>query len=119
MRPEHFINANGFSNNFFGWGAEDDDFTLRMFSHGLCISRDYQSINLNRRHSTEENLAPFTMLMHKPSQVNEARFKVLTNSFWSSQQDGLTNIKQLTSIKEIFLYPTLTHLMIDVGVETI
>ena len=104
MRPEHFINANGFSNNFFGWGAEDDDFTLRMFSRGLCIVRDYQSLNLKGvRLSDSTNLAPFTMFNHKPSRVNTDRFKVLTNSFWNSKNDGLKNIKELTvdKIKEL------------------
>ena len=30
IRQEHFEKANGFSNKFFGWGGEDDDFRQRL-----------------------------------------------------------------------------------------
>jgi len=29
ISPEHFARVNGFSNHFYGWGGEDDDFRQR------------------------------------------------------------------------------------------
>ena len=29
LTPEQFENVNGYSNNFYGWGGEDDDIAYR------------------------------------------------------------------------------------------
>lgn len=39
LTNEHFIKVNGFSNIFWGWGREDDEFHLRVRKAGLPISR--------------------------------------------------------------------------------
>ena len=35
MRTEHFQRVNGYSNLYWGWGAEDDDMAYRYSSRGL------------------------------------------------------------------------------------
>jgi hypothetical protein len=37
FRKEHFLCVNGFSNEYWGWGAEDDDLRLRCTREGLKI----------------------------------------------------------------------------------
>jgi len=106
LRPGHFVAANGFSNMYFGWGAEDDDFTLRMFTSNLCIMRSKVEI--------ETGVAPFTMLEHLPAKENSVRFKQLANSLRFKQYDGISNIESLTDIKSINYYLTFTHLFINV-----
>lgn len=36
---EHFIKINGFSNEYWGWGAEDDDLRLRCDTFGIPVIR--------------------------------------------------------------------------------
>lgn len=36
---DHFVKANGYSNEFWGWGGEDDDFGRRLKAVGLKIVR--------------------------------------------------------------------------------
>ena len=62
LRPDHIRVANGYSNKFFGWGAEDDDFTLRMFSNQMCIMRPGDG--------DKSNAPPFIMLAHQASNQN-------------------------------------------------
>ncbi|OON13788.1 N-acetyllactosaminide 3-alpha-galactosyltransferase, partial [Opisthorchis viverrini] len=38
IRREHFNQVNGFSNSFWGWGWEDDEFRLRVLRSGLSIN---------------------------------------------------------------------------------
>ena len=32
-------NVNGFSNSFYGWGGEDDDFYCRLVRNNISINR--------------------------------------------------------------------------------
>lgn len=41
---DHFVQMNGFSNRFWGWGGEDDDMYSRVTSVGLQINRLPQEI---------------------------------------------------------------------------
>ena len=34
LMPSHFVHANGYSNKYWGWGAEDDDLLKRLMSVG-------------------------------------------------------------------------------------
>lgn len=36
---EHFIQVNGMSNKYWGWGLEDDEFYVRLKEAGLSVSR--------------------------------------------------------------------------------
>jgi predicted glycosyltransferase involved in capsule biosynthesis len=39
LRPDQFRRVNGYSNMFWGWGAEDDDMYNRVVFHGLHVIR--------------------------------------------------------------------------------
>ena len=39
VTDDHFVSANGFSNIFWGWGGEDDDFANRIKDEGFNITR--------------------------------------------------------------------------------
>lgn len=39
IRTDQYTQVNGFSNQFLGWGGEDDDFALRLIANNLSILR--------------------------------------------------------------------------------
>ncbi|XP_063374961.1 beta-1,4-galactosyltransferase 2-like [Cydia amplana] len=65
VRAAQFEQLNGFSNKFWGWGGEDDDFYNRMEEQDMKIIRFHRS------------MSRYTMLRHPPSQKNAARFEHL------------------------------------------
>jgi hypothetical protein len=109
LRPNHLIAANGYSNVYFGWGAEDDDWTLRMFNLQLCIMRPQQS-------EKNSNAAAFTMLAHPPSTENKRRLSILSQAIERQPSDGLSNIKSLTKITHVTYMKLFTHLLVDVDI---
>ncbi|XP_015596917.1 beta-1,4-N-acetylgalactosaminyltransferase bre-4 [Cephus cinctus] len=81
MSREHFRLVNGFSNAFWGWGAEDDDMANRVKAHGLHISR-YPA-----------NIARYKMLTHKKEKANPKRYEYLKTGRKRFASDGLTNLR--------------------------
>lgn len=116
MRPGHFIDSNGFSNRYYGWGAEDDDLTVRMISNNMCIKRSFRTLG-GVFHNLDKDNAPFTMLRHTPSTLNVNRgsvMKVFQSSIKNMKSDGLSAVEEVTKMADVVLYPTLTLLRISV-----
>ncbi|XP_063361793.1 beta-1,4-galactosyltransferase 2-like [Cydia amplana] len=63
VRAAQFEQLNGFSNKFWGWGGEDDDFYNRMEEQDMKVIRFPRS------------MSRYTMLRHPPSEMNAARYK--------------------------------------------
>lgn len=56
MRPTFYIEVDGFANDFWGWGAEDDEFRNRLLQHRAHIVHDYRGsvLSINEEHSTRD-----------------------------------------------------------------
>ena len=85
ITPKKFKYINGFSNKFWGWGGEDDDFYNRLVTFGkFKISRPKKSIGRAKmiRHEHEEENPP-----------NSERIELLKN--WSDRRsiDGLFDLE--------------------------
>uniref|UniRef100_A0A1A9ZPC3 Beta-1,4-N-acetylgalactosaminyltransferase n=1 Tax=Glossina pallidipes TaxID=7398 RepID=A0A1A9ZPC3_GLOPL len=94
MTREHFVLVNGFSNSFFGWGAEDDDMSNRLRSANLFIAR------------YPINIARYIMLKHPKEKANPKRYENLVNGMHKIGTDGLNSIKyEIYSYKS---YPTFS-----------
>lgn len=78
---EQFQLINGFSNTFWGWGAEDDDIAYRLKIHDLKISR-YPS-----------DVARYTMLKHEKQRANPHRYEKLFIGRKMHKVDGLNNLE--------------------------
>ncbi|PAA87380.1 hypothetical protein BOX15_Mlig007888g2, partial [Macrostomum lignano] len=88
LTPRQFEAINGFSNLFFGWGGEDDDFANRVVWSGFKISRYPLSI------------ARYTMIKHKTEEKNKPnpmRFKLIKFGKKRWHSDGLNSLQYTVS----------------------
>ena len=61
MTTKQYIAVNGFSNEFWGWGGEDDDLFNRVQNHNLKLSR------------YSNKLGRYTMLYHRKEKPSPSR----------------------------------------------
>lgn len=56
MRPTLYSEVDGFANDFWGWGAEDDEFRNRLLLHRAHIVHDYKGfvLSINEDHTTRD-----------------------------------------------------------------
>ncbi|XP_046747517.1 beta-1,4-N-acetylgalactosaminyltransferase bre-4-like [Diprion similis] len=87
LTREHFKRANGFSNVFYGWGGEDDDFYSRLQTRGLKVCR------------FGPDVAQYYMLTHAKEPPSSARFVNLETGARRYDTDGISNLE----------YRVLTH----------
>lgn len=83
MQRVHFQKVNGFSNNYYGWGAEDDDMYNRIRDVGLSFIR------------FDPRIATYVMLPHhssRPEQMNKVDPHFIAHQKASSGQDGLSSL---------------------------
>ncbi|XP_046671772.1 beta-1,4-N-acetylgalactosaminyltransferase bre-4-like [Homalodisca vitripennis] len=94
-----FVSVNGFSNKFYGWGGEDDDFYNRVTHNGTTICR------------FEPEVSKYIMLPHKKEVPNEDRYYYLTTGGRRFDSDGLNSLKYI--VKKIELKPLYTRIQVD------
>ncbi|GFO33416.1 beta-1,4-galactosyltransferase 1 [Plakobranchus ocellatus] len=103
FKTEHFQRVNGYSNMYWGWGAEDDDMTTRILHQGLRIYRP------------PSNIARYKMVKHDGRKTSEVsvRMKLLRSAARRSKLEGLNNIQYnllYTHTEKLF-----THFLVDIG----
>ncbi|XP_049541436.1 beta-1,4-N-acetylgalactosaminyltransferase bre-4-like isoform X2 [Anopheles darlingi] len=80
ISSKHFRKVNGYSNSYWGWGAEDDDLSNRLRHYGLHIAR-YPS-----------NIARYSMLSHAKEKRNPKMLEVLADGKKRFDIDGLNSL---------------------------
>ncbi|XP_052684453.1 beta-1,4-N-acetylgalactosaminyltransferase bre-4-like isoform X1 [Crassostrea angulata] len=83
MTKEQYEAVNGFSNSFFGWGGEDDDFYNRVVWANMSI---YRAITGVGRYSS---------LQHVTATENPARYKILSKGKEQMWKDGLSSLNYI------------------------
>ncbi|KAM9224583.1 beta-1,4-galactosyltransferase 4 [Dugong dugon] len=100
LTREQFFKVNGFSNNYWGWGGEDDDLRLRVELHGMKIFRPGPKVG------------KYTMISHtrdRGNEVNIERMKLLHQVSRVWKTDGLTSCSyKLLSVEHNPLYINIT-----------
>ncbi|CAH1801206.1 unnamed protein product [Owenia fusiformis] len=104
---EQYIRFNGYSNEFWGWGGEDDDLFLRINEAGYIIQRP------------SSNIGRYKMIRHLGNPVvNDMRYELVSNRA-ASIHGGLDSLQdidcRLIESRDDKLYTTL---LIDVGTKS-
>lgn len=93
ISKDQFETVNGFSNEFWGWGGEDDDFMNRVKAKDFKITR------------WEPSVSRYTMLFHPKETKNPMTEKILYKGVLRQDTDGLNNVKyELVDKKMLPLY---------------
>lgn len=104
MSKEQFQKINGFPNNYWGWGGEDDDIYNRLVYRGMKISRPSGDIGKCRmiRHSRD-----------KKNEPNLQRFKKIAHTRQTMKTDGIKSLSyKVVDIEKDLLYTKIT---VDIG----
>nr|XP_020511716.1 beta-1,4-galactosyltransferase 1 isoform X1 [Labrus bergylta] len=104
MSKDQFLKINGFPNNYWGWGGEDDDIYNRLSSKGMTISRPSGETGKCRmiRHERDKKNEP------NPQRFN--RIKHTKETMW---KDGINSLSyRVVKIEKLELFTKIT---VDVG----
>lgn len=104
LSKEQFLKINGFPNNYWGWGGEDDDIFNRISSRGMSISRPDGLLGRCRmiRHERDKQNDP-----------NPQRFDRIAHTRETMATDGINSLKyNVVKIEKDLLFTKIT---VDVG----
>ncbi|CAN7937161.1 unnamed protein product [Ixodes hexagonus] len=99
LNKKHMKLVNGFSNQYWGWGGEDDDMSYRLQHHRLKISR-YPA-----------NIARYTMLQHAKDTPSPERYKLLFKGKSRYKTDGINSVNY--ERKDLVLKKLYTWVLAD------
>lgn len=104
LSKQQFLTINGFPNNYWGWGGEDDDIFNRLVFRGMSISRPNAVVGKCRmiRHSRD-----------KKNEPNPQRFDRIAHTKETMLSDGLNSLTY--EVLGIERYPLYTKITVDVG----
>lgn len=101
LKSEQYVQVNGLSNRFEGWGGEDDDFSWRLSSHKINVIR------------YPREMSRYTMLRHPQERKNTRRSTVMKEN----KQNPSTNVKDgFTSTRYHSMHVKNHRLFTHVGV---
>ncbi|XP_077469376.1 beta-1,4-galactosyltransferase 3-like [Stigmatopora argus] len=104
VTPEQLRKMNGFSNQYWGWGREDDDLWKRVGLSGMKVVRPSVKV------------ARYKMIKHERDPGNEENphnFDILKRTELDWRSDGLNSVSYKFLSKE--RKALFTHITIDVG----
>ncbi|XP_067331237.1 beta-1,4-galactosyltransferase 2 isoform X1 [Channa argus] len=104
LSKKQFLKINGFPNEYWGWGGEDDDIYNRITLNGMKVSRP--DIRIGR----------YRMIKHerdKHNEPNPQRFNKIQNTKNTMKKDGISSLTyRLVQVKR---YPLYTNMSVEIG----
>ncbi|XP_061836178.1 beta-1,4-galactosyltransferase 3 [Nerophis lumbriciformis] len=107
VTPDQYMKMNGFPNQYWGWGGEDDDIAARVRLSGMKIVRPPVAIG------------HYKMIKHRGDRGNEQnphRFDLLKRTRLNWRSDGLNSLTYELLSKE--LEPLYTNLTVNIGEDS-
>ncbi|XP_067893101.1 beta-1,4-galactosyltransferase 2 isoform X1 [Heterodontus francisci] len=104
LSKEQFLRINGFPNEYWGWGGEDDDIYNRITLKGMKVSRP------------DSKIGKYRMIKHerdKHNEPNPQRFTKIQNTKITMKQDGINSLKY--KLVNVAKYPMYTNITVDIG----
>lgn len=107
ISTKDFVRLNGFSNQFWGWGAEDDDFYRRMVTQNIDLTRKGENDPLAAEY------AKYRTLYHKQAKITDERIRTFNktkgvdNIVW----DGINSLKYRK--EHVQLKPYYVHVVVQ------
>lgn len=101
MTTDQIEAVNGWSNLYWGWGAEDDDLWNRINLTHMTVWR------------YPESIARYKALTHEHQAINKNRYKILKENYGKHAQDGLNTLHY--SIQNVTFKPLYTHISIELN----
>lgn len=104
LTPDQYLKMNGFPNEYWGWGGEDDDIAARVHLAGMKISRPPTSVG------------HYKMVKHQADKGNEEnphRFDLLVRTQHSWTHDGMNSLTYRLLGRE--RRPLYTNITADIG----
>ncbi|XP_004372392.1 beta-1,4-galactosyltransferase 1 isoform X1 [Trichechus manatus latirostris] len=104
LSKQQFLTINGFPNNYWGWGGEDDDIFNRLVFKGMSVSRPNAVVGKCRmiRHSRDRKNEP-----------NPQRFDRIAHTKETMRLDGLNTLTY--KVLDTQRYPLYTKITVDIG----
>ena len=104
ISKEQFLEVNGFPNNYWGWGGEDDDFYNRVVYKGMSVSRPNEEVGKckNIPHGRD-----------KGNKENPDRFVQIDRTRETMATDGISSLSY--KVVKTTRGPLYTNVTVDVG----
>ncbi|NXW92873.1 B4GT2 galactosyltransferase, partial [Alopecoenas beccarii] len=104
LSKSQFLKINGFPNEYWGWGGEDDDIFNRISLNGMKVSRP--DIRIGR----------YRMIKHerdKHNEPNPQRFTKIQNTKMTMKRDGISSLQY--RLVEVLRQPMYTNITVEIG----
>ena len=110
--PEHFSAVNGFSNEYWHWGCEDDDLFMRCLLAGLTPIADTRGRFESLPHQPSIIQTPDGQYQQDPAkkialqklyEKNKARYKAMRRGLIDFRQEGLNTLRFTVKNKQQYI----------------
>ncbi|KAK6960897.1 Beta-1 4-galactosyltransferase 3 [Biomphalaria glabrata] len=104
MNKHNFRKINGYSNSYWGWGNEDDDFSARIQESGLLLTRP------------PPHIGRFKMVRHTKEMRSEHGYEMFLGWRTRWPQDGLNDPLGMNyTVVDMIQAPLYTKVVVDIG----